>query len=310
VAFLVVAPFSIMPTRAGLKPGAGAGLLTGRLAVDGAARKAGFAMPDTSPPSLSTAEEPPPEDGWRPDLGLLRAQLDELDDKIHDLLMQRASVVEGVARTRKAAAFRPGREASILRRLLARHRGELPARTLVRMWRELFAGTTAMQTDVSVAVAELNNTNVLNALAREHFGFLTPVPMFPSATAALDAVRTGLATLAVLPFPTETNAWWPALRGARPHLHIIARLPFWNERRRDVPTADALVVGRAAPDASGIDRSFLVAANHASLTDAGLTVRLAYGDVAEVEGMVLDGDPRLPASTVALGGYAVPVPGE
>ena len=58
---------------------------------------------------------------------MLRARLDELDDKIHDLLMERALVVESVARSGKAAAFRPGREAAILRRLLARHTGKLPA---------------------------------------------------------------------------------------------------------------------------------------------------------------------------------------
>ena len=36
--------------------------------------------------------------------------------------------------------FRPGREAEIVRRLLARHHGPLPRRVLPRLWRELFAG--------------------------------------------------------------------------------------------------------------------------------------------------------------------------
>src|SRR5580692_9033436 len=105
-------------------------------------------MPDTTPLPTQTTEAPPLEDGWRPDLSALRARLDELDDNIHDLLMERARVVENVARSGKTAAFRPGREASILRRLLARHTGKLPARTLVRMWREMLAGTTAMQANV------------------------------------------------------------------------------------------------------------------------------------------------------------------
>src|SRR5580692_5464732 len=127
-------------------------------------------MPDTTPPQAQTAKAPPPEDGWRPDLDELRAQLDGLDDKIHDLLMQRALVVENVARSGKRVAFRPGREASILRRLLRRHGGKLPPRTLVRMWRELLAGTTAMQTAVTVAVADPANTGLMTAMAREHFG--------------------------------------------------------------------------------------------------------------------------------------------
>ena len=78
--------------------------------------------------------------------------------------MDRARVVENVARSGKAAAFRPGREAAILRRLLARHTGKLPPQTLVRMWREMLAGTTAMQTPVTVAVFDPTPPWVATAL--------------------------------------------------------------------------------------------------------------------------------------------------
>ena len=159
-------------------------------------------MPDTTPLASPTAEAPPSEDGWRPDLTALRARLDELDDKIHDLLKDRARVVESVARSGKAAAFRPGREAAILRRLLSRHSGKLPPRTLVRMWREMLAGTTAMQSAVTVAVFEPDRRPAtIVAIAREHFGFLTPVVRHSSVASALNAVRTGAASVAVLPFP-------------------------------------------------------------------------------------------------------------
>ena len=69
-------------------------------------------------------EAPAPQDGWRTGgLPALRAELDRIDNAMHDLLMQRAEVVEHVARSGKPAAFRPGREASIIRRLLRRHHG-------------------------------------------------------------------------------------------------------------------------------------------------------------------------------------------
>jgi chorismate mutase / prephenate dehydratase len=265
-------------------------------------------MPDTTP--TPKAKAPPPEDGWRPDLLALRARLDELDDKIHDLLIERARVVESVARSGKASAFRPGREAAILRRLLARHTGKLPAQTLVRMWRELLAGTTAMQTEVTVAVFDPAPEGTLQALAREHFGFLTPTVVHNSAKAALQEVRAGTASVAVLPFPTATTAWWETLTDATPRLHIIARLPFWGFRKSGVPGADALVVGIAAPDASGSDRSFVVTPELALLADAGLILHATHGPVVEVEGMLADDEPRLPAGAIVLGGYAVPVAGE
>jgi chorismate mutase len=261
-------------------------------------------MPDTTPLASPTAEAPPSEDGWRPDLAVLRAHLDELDDKIHDLLMERALVIENVARSGKAAVFRPGREAEILRRLLARHTGKLPARTVVRMWREMLAGTTAMQTRVTIAATQTA------AIAREHFGFLTPVIEYPSARAVLDAVRAGSVSIGVLPFPSGQGAWWPALTRAEPRLFILARLPFWAERPLHVPIADALVVGTSAPDASGGDRSFIRTPDGVLLTGAGLKVVATHGEVFEVETMVAEGDPRLPPGATVLGGYAVPVAGD
>jgi chorismate mutase/prephenate dehydratase len=268
-------------------------------------------MPDTSTnPASQTDEAPPSDDGWRPDLTALRARLDELDDKIHDLLKDRARVVESVARTGKTAAFRPGREAAILRRLLSRHTGKLPPQTLVRMWREMLAGTTAMQTSVTVAVFDPDPDDTMVSLAREHFGFLTPAIPHPSIEAALRSVRAGTASVAVLPFPTEDAAWWPALTAGDQRLHVIARLPFWARRPLHIPDADALVVATAAPDASGFDRSFIAASDHARLTDAGVIIHAAHGAVAEVEGMLSDDDPRLPAGAIVLGGYAIPVAGE
>jgi len=261
-------------------------------------------MPDTTSLAAQNAEAPPSEDGWRPDLAVLRARLDELDDKIHDLLMERALVIESVARSGKPAAFRPGREAAILRRLLARHTGKLPAATVVRMWREMLAGTTAMQTPVTIAAMGTA------AIAREHFGFLTPVIEHPAVRAALTAVRDGEASVAVLPFPAGPQAWWPALTDAEPRLYVVARLPFWAARPPHVPSADVLVVSTVAPDASGDDRSFMAASERSILVDSGLTVLATHGAVFEVEGMVSEGDPRLPRGAIAIGGYAVPVAGD
>src|SRR5215467_6432569 len=76
------------------------------------------ASSDSPPSAAAAAEEPPAQDDWPGGLAALRGELDQLDDALHDLLMQRARVVEQVARSGKPSAYRPGREASIIRRLL------------------------------------------------------------------------------------------------------------------------------------------------------------------------------------------------
>src|SRR5437879_4340389 len=72
----------------------------------------------------------------------LRAEIDAIDDSLHDLLMRRAGLAGDIARLKATAPagasgplFRPGREAAIVRRILARHKGPFPPAALVRIWR-------------------------------------------------------------------------------------------------------------------------------------------------------------------------------
>ncbi|WP_428486661.1 chorismate mutase [Rhodopila sp.] len=289
-------------------------------------------------PSLD--EETPLGDGWRPadggpraGLSGLRAELDQIDDAVHDLLMRRAQVVEQVARTGKPAAFRPGREASIVRRLVKRHQGSLPAASLFRIWRELLAGTTSIQGGFSLAICGSDPGAGLTQLAREHFGALTPLRLHDNAAATLSAVGDGAASVAVLPFPSDINTWWVLLLHHEPRLHIVARLPFWRDRPDGAPQLQALVIAAAPPDASAKDCSFIGLECDSDisrprladeLTAAGLacdTMVLLREQgaatahvLAEVDGYVTDDDPRLShlgaalRRPVVIGSYAVPFP--
>ena len=272
---------------------------------------------------------------WRAGgLPALRSELDKIDDAVQDLLVRRAEIVEHVARSGKPAAFRPGREAAIVRRLVGRHTGALPPVTLVRIWRELLAGTTAMQGGFSLTVCDPDHGAPLTQLAREHFGALAPMRTYASPGQALVDVSQGLASVAVLPYPSEDEAWWVALLHHEPRLHIIARLPFWKPRPDGFPNAQAVVVAATPADASGGDQSFLGlecdsdvsrARLSSELTAAGLKpltmvlIRQQGVPIAnvlvEVEGALTDDDDRLSRlgsvlrRPVVVGTYAVPIAG-
>ncbi|HEX2943503.1 MAG TPA: chorismate mutase [Rhodopila sp.] len=286
-------------------------------------------------PAAPSAEDAPTQDGWRNGgLAALRGELDRIDNTIHDLLMQRAEVVEHVGKSGKPAAFRPGREASILRRLLARHRGSLPPVTLVRIWREMLAGTTSMQGGFSLAVADPDPGAALTQLAREHFGALTPLRQYGSPGQAMVDVSQSHAAVAVLPYPSETDIWWVALLHHEPRLHIIARLPFWQPRPEGMAQTDALVVAGTPADASGEDRSFLGLECDSDVSRTRLSSELATAGLkpetlvllrppgspvanvlVEVDGFLADDDVRLShlgsvlRRPVVLGNYAVPISG-
>lgn len=274
-----------------------------------------------------------------PDLAALRAELDKIDDAVHALLMRRAQVVEDVARAGKRGAYRPGREASIIRRLLRQHTGSLPPQTLVRMWRELLAGTTAMQGAFAVAVCEPDGDASFTQAAREHFGALTPLRAYGRAAQAMAEVSRGSAAVAVLPMPSETdtmaNAWWTGLlQNEQPRMHVVARLPFWAPRPDGTPAVQALVVATTPPDASEHDRSLLGGELDLDVSRARLAGALTAAGFApdmvilrrdqgapvahalvELEGFVAGDDIRLTKldgvlrQPVMLGVYAVPESG-
>ncbi len=101
----------------------------------------------------------------------LRRRIDQIDDQLHDLIMQRAEVVEAVARAKKRAGIatvRPGREAALLRRLVERHRGRFPRTVLVRLWRELISGAISLQGEFAVAVYAPGGLPDYWDLARDH----------------------------------------------------------------------------------------------------------------------------------------------
>lgn len=309
--------------------------------------------------------------GAAPGLAALRAELDRLDDALHDTLMRRAEVVGRIAGlgVKGAVPLRPGREASIVRRLLARHTGPFPDTGIVRIWRELICACTSLQRPLLIAVCAAGGDPAYLAAAREHFGSLVPVRVHRTPAEALREAQTGAATAAVLPLPAEDEApdaaWWVALphgdgpghpagnssgramdgapESARdemlePPPRIVARLPFWRAPRPEgAPGVEALVVSAALPDPSGADRSLLgleapAGCDRERLAGALAAAGFAAGPVivrrdpgaaavralADVEGFVAEGDPRLaalagalgtPRPPVVLGAYAVPLSG-
>src|SRR5882724_7576457 len=107
------------------------------------------------------------------DLEELRRRIDEIDDKLQDLLTERGQVISMVAASKKdsnLAAFQPGREAEIIRRLVRRHNGAFPVATLVRMWREMLAATVGLQSPFAIAVFAPTEAQGFWDLARDHYG--------------------------------------------------------------------------------------------------------------------------------------------
>ena len=218
-------------------------------------------------------------------LQALRDEIDEIDRNLHELIMRRTQVVEGVraAKDGSKAMIRPSREAEIIYRLMTEHKGGFPKRELARIWRELIVATLSFEGPFSVAVFEGENDTGYWDLARDQYGTFTSLVRHSSARAVVEAVRKQNATLGVLPFPHrhEDESWWRFLVSEAPETpKVIARLPFItdsNIRNRDL---EALVICPIKQEETGRDQTFLAVEaeeeiGHAiierALSDVGIT---------------------------------------
>jgi chorismate mutase / prephenate dehydratase len=160
-------------------------------------------------------------------LAALRERIDDIDAEVHRLLMERASVIEALIRTkgtsRPGAAFRPMREADMMRRLAARHAGLLPLAAVEHIWREIITTFTHLQAPFNVAVDTSVEGERMRDLARFVFGFSVKIV----ACADPDAVIADVAAngnLGIIPRKAR-GAWWRGL--TRPKApRIMALVPF------------------------------------------------------------------------------------
>jgi chorismate mutase len=186
-----------------------------------------------------------------PSLADLRREIDDIDEQVHGLLMKRGDIIDRLISVKKTqevgSAFRPAREADMMRRLVQRHRGMLPLDTVESIWRVIISTFTYVQAPFSVHADLSAGESAMRDSTRFHFGFTVPFLAHFSAGAAVDAVAKSKGDLALVSASSSRTPWWLALEPSDTP-KIIARLPFVE--RADHPAAlPVFVVSRVAADA-------------------------------------------------------------
>ena len=151
-------------------------------------------------------------------LSELRQTINQLDDEIL-ALVRRRMVLAGdvIAAKNGGAAYRPGREAEVMARLVA-SAPDLPAGLVVNLWRQLMTASTALQSD-SMTIAVHRDAM---AVAGWHFGgFFTTIGC--DDLASVKQAMVDGADIALLPAGCEAEmaGWLLEEEG----LHVIARTP-------------------------------------------------------------------------------------
>jgi chorismate mutase len=185
-------------------------------------------------------------------LDALRREIDGIDRSMHALLMERGEIIDRLiavkARQGGGSAFRPAREAEMMRRLVTRHAGILPLDTVEGIWRIIISTFTYVQApysvhaDISAADAPMRDS------CRFHFGFTVPLSTHEGACAVIAAVAAADGDLGLVRAENVSTPWWDDLVPAGAP-KIIARLPF-VERADHAAGLPLYVVAKPLEDAA------------------------------------------------------------
>ena len=176
----------------------------------------------------------------------LRDAIDQIDAEILQLIAHRMTLSDEVIAAKNGeAAFRPGREAALVRRLAAMESDMAPA-VLLGIWRQIMAASLTRQNkDVTFAVHQAALPAAIwhmgSALTARH------CDDFDAVLALLDTAR---CRYGLVPATTDDTALAQAIC-ATPKIYIMARTPLFP-----IPTVTpAYILADYLPDESGDDIS-------------------------------------------------------
>jgi chorismate mutase len=188
-----------------------------------------------------------------PSLADLRREIDRLDAAMHDLLIERGTIIDRLIAVKKTqdsgSAFRPGREAAMMKVLAERHHGLLPFDTIESIWRIIISTFTYVQAPYAVHASVEAGDDKMRDSARFHFGFTVPYVTHQDVSSVIKAVQNAAGDLGIFSFSKKaTSPWWLGL-DAPDAPKIIARLPFVE--RPDHPAGTPVfVISKPLADAA------------------------------------------------------------
>jgi len=137
----------------------------------------------------------------------LRRTIDEIDEKILDLLNQRASLVIEVGHVKNAEKrdfHVPSREREIYERLTSKNRGPFPNEGLKSVFREIISASLALEAPMKVAFFGPKAT-FTHMAAMQHFGLSVELVPQKSIPAVFEEVEKGRAQYGVVPVENSTE---------------------------------------------------------------------------------------------------------
>ncbi|NLJ12696.1 MAG: prephenate dehydratase [Gammaproteobacteria bacterium] len=146
------------------------------------------------------------------ELQALRVRIDSLDEKILELISQRARCAQEVGRIKmatleegeEAVFYRPEREAQVLKRIMELNKGPLDNEEMARLFREIMSTCLALEQPLKVAYLGPEGT-FSQAAALKHFGQAVVSKPMAAIDEIFREVAAGAVSFGVVPVENSTE---------------------------------------------------------------------------------------------------------
>ena len=138
------------------------------------------------------------------ELDRLRGEIDRVDGEILARLNERARLARAIGTLKVGQAYRPEREAQVLRRIKEANPGPLGDETVALIFREIMSACLALERPITVAYLGPAGTFSESA-AMKHFGLAAVTMPMPSIDEVYRAVESGAADFGVVPVENSSE---------------------------------------------------------------------------------------------------------
>jgi chorismate mutase / prephenate dehydratase len=143
-------------------------------------------------------------------LDSIRARIDDIDQRLHELLNERAKVAQEVGNSKRSEGlstadfYKPEREAQVLRKALERNKGPLRNEEIARLFREIMSACLAQQEPLKVAFLGPEGTFSQQAVLK-HFGHSVRALPLTSIGEVFEEVQAAHADFGIVPIENSTE---------------------------------------------------------------------------------------------------------
>jgi chorismate mutase len=189
----------------------------------------------------------------------LRKSIDEIDNKIIDLLNQRISVVKDVkdykSSINETFFIKSAREADMIKNLLLKSDQLIPKSTIVNIWRNIIASSNNLEQKLNIAIHNPHQVVDYSYLVKEYYGDFTTLISHDSVNNVVGEIESGKAQIGIFALPDEKHLdehWWINLANNQSGIKVFAKIPFIEKN-----THQLVAVAKKEPEQSNEDYTIL-----------------------------------------------------